>query len=479
MCRKIVFAVAAVILFLQACKKETAAIHPAPQSLKAIAAGSFVVHSSVRRLDLLQGNVYNYEFSFWVTRGNDTTTVLEIPEALLVTGTISAAGANIEKTIELPTGSYVTRRFIALPTPVSVTGKFTTPGMYLGRPIRCNSTVAEKPYNLLPIHVQGTGFADAAGKAFIPWGVNYTNTNQLRLVDDNWYEDSTWKIIKQDFREMKALDLNVIRIHLQYNRFMTDAFTPNQQALARLKDMIAFAGVYGLYLDITGLGCYIKEDTPDWYDAMSEADRWATQAVFWKAIANAAKGYNNIFAYNLMNEPVTPSKKTDTWLPGEPYGGYYFVQNLTRTPAGRSWETVTRTWIQQLKTAIREEDTRTPVTVGFIALGVITKFNDLLDYNSAHLYPEDGKMDEAMGFVTANQTAKPLIIEETNWFAGFDNMEDFITTTQNEHLTAGYLAHYHGETIPELEENGDLGSAIQLEWYKLFCYTLNPNFYIP
>ncbi|MBS1730863.1 MAG: hypothetical protein JSS67_08810 [Bacteroidetes bacterium] len=152
---------------------------------------------------------------------------------------------------------------------------------------------------------------------------------------------------------------------------------------------------------------------------------------------------------------------------------------MTRTPAGRSWQTVTRSWITTLKNAIREEDSRTPVTIGFIALGVTTVFNDQLDYNSAHLYPEDGKMNAAFAFVSNNQTEKPLVIEETSWFAGFDNMENFINTTQSQNQTAGYLSHYMGQTIEQLILNGDLGSAILASWLQLFCYDLNPNYHKP
>ena len=41
----------------------------------------------------------------------------------------------------------------------------------------------------------------------------------------------------------------------------------------------------GLYLDLTGLGCYHKQDVPAWYDQLSEPERWAVQARFWAAIA--------------------------------------------------------------------------------------------------------------------------------------------------------------------------------------------------
>jgi len=475
-------ALAFFIAFLfQACKKDVAP--PAQQantfSENKVAVSAYTVHSAIRKLDLVKNNTYNYEIAFWVSAGDDSANAIQLTGGLVINYELTTGNKTTPQVFKLKKGSYVTRSFVTLKGPVSLTGISTTPSIFKGKPIIFNNTIIEQTYQLQPIHVQGKNFADANGNAFIPWGVNYTNTNELRLVDDNWYDPANWEIIKQDFREMKALGVNVIRIHLQYNRFMIDAETPNQQALSKLKEEIEFANTYGLYLDITGLCAYIKEDQPAWYDAMDEQSRWATQAVFWKAVAGVAKNYNNVFAYNLMNEPVTPSKNTNDWLPGQPYGGYYFVQNLTRTPNHRSWQTVTNSWITTLKTAIREEDTRTPVTIGFIGLGVTAVFNDQLDYNSAHVYPEKGKMQQSFDFVTNNQTEKPLVIEETNWFAGFDNMENFINTTQSQNQTAGYLSHYLGQTIEQLIENGDLGSAIQAEWYQLFCYELNPNYNRP
>lgn len=462
------------------CKKESLNVIKSDVATEQqVAVSEYKVNAVVYKLDPVKNNSNNYEIAFWISADSDPATALKLEQDVNLSAQVRTGKKTSTQTFRLKKNSYVTRVFLRLPGAVSITGNSVSPSTYLGLPLYFNTTAKERTYQLSPVSVNGKGFIDAAGHPFIPWGVNYTNTNELRLIDDNWYDEKNWEIIKQDFREMKALGLNLIRIHLQYNRFMTDAETPDQRALARLAELIEFAGTYGLYLDITGLCSYIKEDSPAWYDQMNEEERWKTQSVFWKAVAAVGKNYNNVFAYNLMNEPVTPTKKTDIWLPGEDYGGYYFVQYITRTPRGRSWETVTRSWIETLKTAIRSEDSRTPLTVGFIALGVITKFNDLLDYNSAHLYPEEGKMNESFAFVNNNQTDRPLVIEETNWFAGFDNMENFITTTQSDNRTAGYLTHYHGETIKELNKKGDLGSAIQRDWYKLFCFDWSPIYRVP
>lgn len=460
------------------CEKADEVMKPYANVQKTTGATGYTVHATVRKLDSLSVNVYNYELSFWVTTNIDSLIALELPEELLLKGFLISGSDTIKTDILLKEGSVITRRIQPYQDPVAMKGIFSVPSGYHGKPIECNATVIEQKYNLRKVHVAGTGFADVTGKAFIPWGVNYTNTDQLPLVDYDWYNDSVWEIIKQDIREMKLMNVNIIRIHLQYNRFMVAPNTPNENALTRLKELVDFAGMYGLYVDITGLGCYFKSDTPPWYDAMNEADRWATQSVFWGAIAAKVKDCDNVFAYNLMNEPVVPYKKTDEWLPGAPFAGYNFVQNLTREPAGRSWDVVTHQWIATLLPAIRKYDSETLVTVGFIGLGVVARFNDLLDYNSAHIYPESGKIPEAIQFVVNNQTEKPLVIEETGPLgAGFDDMKLFITSTED--LTAGYLSHYHGQPIHELQHIPTLQAAIQKEWYIIFTRELNPNYNKP
>lgn len=465
-------------LFFQSCKKEIISTEQTEdlflKNESAIAV--YQVHTAIRKLDQVKNSSYNYEIALWVSPGADSTKSLRLGTDLVVNYELVAGNKTTTQTFKLKRGSYVTRNFVTLKGPVAITGIATFPTSYNGRPITFNNTIIEKSYDLQPLQIVGKNFMDVNGKIFTPWGANYTGTNELRLVDDNWTDPANWEIIQQDIREMKGLGINVIRIHLQYNRLMMDAVTPNQQYLSRLGDLLSFAGIYGMYVDITGLGAYVKEEQPAWYDAMDEQARWATQAIFWNAVASVAKNHHNIFCYNLMNEPVTPSSNTTIWLPGNGFGGFYYVQYITRTPNGRTWDVVTRSWIDSLKNAIRSEDTRTPVTVGFLGLGVVTIFNDQLEYNSPHVYPDGNNLQAAYDFVANNQSDHPLVIEETSWFnSSYDETEDFINYTQSQQQTAGYLSHYLGETIDQLYENGDLTSVLRAGWFELFYLKLNPN----
>lgn len=113
-----------------------------------------------------------------------------------------------------------------------------------------------------------------SGTPFRVWGVNYDHDSHGehgRLLEDYWHDE--WDTVVSDFREMKELGANVVRIHLQLGKFMSTADTANERSLAQLRRLLALAEETGLYLDITGLGCYHKADTPAWYDALDETAR--------------------------------------------------------------------------------------------------------------------------------------------------------------------------------------------------------------
>ncbi len=117
-----------------------------------------------------------------------------------------------------------------------------------------------------------------SGLKFTPWGHNYAAEG---LEDPAQH---SWAKIEGDFVEMKNMRANVARIHLQFPKFMDGPDKPNAAALKRLSELLELAEKHGLYLDLTGLACYRPQERAAWYDAMSDKDRWATQARFWETI---------------------------------------------------------------------------------------------------------------------------------------------------------------------------------------------------
>ncbi|MCS7272207.1 MAG: cellulase family glycosylhydrolase, partial [Gemmataceae bacterium] len=189
-------------------------------------------------------------------------------------------------------------------------------------------------------------------QSFRPWGFNYDHDERGRLLEDYW--ESEWAKVEEDFAEMKALGANCVRVHLQFGQFMEAIDKPNSKALRQLERLLRLAEQQGLYLDLTGLGCYHKKDVPAWYDALDEAGRWQAQARFWTAVAERAAHSPAVFCYDLMNEPVVPGGKREAgdWLP-PPFGDKHFVQFITLDQGQRTRPEIARAWIRQLVQAIR------------------------------------------------------------------------------------------------------------------------------
>jgi glycerophosphoryl diester phosphodiesterase len=324
----------------------------------------------------------------------------------------------------------------------------------------------------------GKGFVLAeSGKQFVPWGFNYDHEGDGQLIEDYW--DDKWPTVESAFQEMKELGANVVRIHLQFGTFMESPTKPRQHSLDQLARLVKLAERTGLYLDLTGLGCYHKQDVPEWYDKLSEQDRWTAQAVFWEAVAAKCSESPAIFCYDLMNEPVVPGgdKKRDDWL-GPGFGGKHFVQFIALDRRNRNRPDVARQWIRTLVSAIRKHDKRHLITVGLVPWSldqpgltsgfVPEQIADDLDFIAMHMYPETGKVAEAIETVKAfAAVGKPVVIEETFTLkCGADELEQFID--QSRQYATGWIGFYWGRTPDEYRPPKTIPEAFTLSWLELF-----------
>lgn len=338
---------------------------------------------------------------------------------------------------------------------------------------------AADPPKLEPIRVakDGKGFVhEPSGKKFIPWGFNYDHDAKGRLIEDYWNDE--WEAIKGDFAEMRAIGANVTRIHIQFGKFMTAVNKPNEKALDKLGELLKLAESSGIYIDLTGLGCYHKKDVPAWYDELDEKGRWAAQAKFWEAVAAKCKNSPAIFCYDLMNEPVSPAGKSkgNDWL-GPAFGDKHFVQRISLDQAGRTRPDIAKAWIKQLATAIRSVDKHHLITVGLVDWsldrpGLTSGFvpraiADDLDFLATHIYPERGKVDDAIKTLQGFAVGKPVVIEETFPLkAPIDQFEDFLV--KSEKHAAGVIGFYWGVTPEELRKSKGIGEAFTLAWLEVF-----------
>jgi hypothetical protein len=310
----------------------------------------------------------------------------------------------------------------------------------------------------------GKGFTRESTKTpFQPWGVNYGNRG--RLIEDFW--ETEWETVIGDFREIKQMGGNLVRVHLQFGRFMDAADQPNSVAQKQLQRLLLLAESTGLYLDLTGLACYRPADRPKWYDALDDKARWKAQAAFWRAVAGQCVGSSVVFCYDLMNEPIAPGTKTEKWYSGHLLGGYDFLQNIAREPAGRPRGEIAAAWIDTLTSAIRKKDPTRLVTVGMLPW--VTDWKHLsgfvpkevaahLDFLSVHIYPKTSSPEEAPRALRECVTGKPVVIEETFPLqCTTEELEVFVHSSRA--IACGWVYHYDGATIEEydaLERDGKL-----------------------
>jgi hypothetical protein len=180
-----------------------------------------------------------------------------------------------------------------------------------------------------------------------------------------------------------------------------------------------------------------------------------------------------------MNEPVVPGgdRKRDDWL-GPALGDKHFVQFITLSADGRPRHEIARQWTSHLVAAVRKHDRRHLVTVGLVPWSldrpgltsgfIPEKIAGDLDFIAVHIYPEGGKVKEAVetlrGFAAVG---KPVVIEEIFPLkCGAKELGEFIDESRNH--AAGWIGFYWGRTPDEYRPAKTIRDAIVLSWLELF-----------
>ncbi len=341
----------------------------------------------------------------------------------------------------------------------------------------CNRQLSAEEQDFIAVSANQKSFEwSKSKKPFSPWGFNYDHDEQGRLLEDYW--DAEWPKVAEYFREMRQLGANVVRIHLQFARFMTDRETPNPKALEQLTRLLTLAQKTELALDLTGLGCYHKQDVPAWYDELTEQERWAAQARFWEAVAERCANSPAVFCYDLMNEPISPAgrSKPSDWL-GPAFAGKHFVQRISLDQQDRPRPEIARQWIKLLVKSIRKHDRRHLVTVGLVDWSldrpgltsgfVPEKIVEDLDFLCVHLYPEKDAVPAALKTLSDFSVGKPVVIEETFPLkCGIPDFTQFVEGSKP--MAAGVIGFYWGKTIDEYKQSNTITDALMQAWLEYF-----------
>ena len=219
---------------------------------------------------------------------------------------------------------------------------------------------------------------------------------------------------------------------------------------------------------------------PAWYDKLAEKDRWDVQARFWEAVAGRCADSPAVFCYDLMNEPVVPGgkRKDGDWL-GPAFGGKHFVQFITLDQAGpRRGPTSPGRGSSTWPPPIRKDDQRhldhgrpgglEPGPEGAdLRLRARRRSPTTSTSCRVHLYPETGKVDEALKTLKGFAVGKPVVIEETFPLkCSPKELDEFIDGSRKH--AAGWIGFYWGKPPEELRKSKEIADAILLAWLDLF-----------
>jgi len=342
------------------------------------------------------------------------------------------------------------------------------------------------------IEVSGDGFGFRTAdthRPFVPVGANYDHDYRDRLIEDYWADE--WPKVEEDFEEMAALGLDVVRIHLQLNRFMTGPKSINQTSFERLDRLVDLAHRLGLYLDLTGLAHYRKSDIPAWFLALDDDAMQESEAFFWSETARRYADEPSIFCYDLQNEPLVNLQDTSE-IVGAPFENKFTFVNLKMRTPSRPWsrwpkgdhpdEDLIRfahdravSWTRAMTTAIRSHDRRHLVTIGllpgslpfedyywFFAPTVLAPY---LDFMSVHLHlsgtaEANNRLASEM-ILRAAYVKKPVVVEEYSLLVPDDVRERFLERAFRS--ASGFIGYYWGETAETLRSLGTMKAAIDAD----------------
>jgi hypothetical protein len=315
------------------------------------------------------------------------------------------------------------------------------------------------------------------GRPFTPWGFNYDRDYRMRLIEDYWVDE--WDTVASDFREMKALGANIVRIHLSVAAFLDAPDKPNATNVAQLRRLVKFCQEIGIYLDVTGLGMYRKEAVPAWYTEAEEHARWAMQATFWSVIAEACGGSNAVAWFDLVNEPAIPgAKRPDReWAAGH-LQKYWYSQFIVLDPAGRDRGEIARAWVRQMTAAIRKHDQHALITVGMLPFGAAAGqpsigfdgpgMRDVLDLMCVHVYPDKPPdFPRSITVLERFDVGKPVVIEEFFPFeCEAEDLPAFVTRTGKH--ASGWIGFYWGQGVDELAKSKKPVDKMTHDWLEVF-----------
>jgi hypothetical protein len=341
-----------------------------------------------------------------------------------------------------------------------------------------------------------------SSRPFVPYGMSFGLERGAALIEERWANDD-WEEIVADLRDLKRMGATFTRVRLQYRKFFFSSLNPAWQPVqvptpevfADLHKFVDLAAQAGLHVSLSGLRIQLDAHLnldDDFYSSVSngvnaledEAYRWAAQADYWREMAKTLRDSSAVAWYDLMNEPHIPfipaGGEAASWCWGA-LADNCFVQNITKTPNGRSHSQIARDWMEKLIDAIKDEGDSHLISLGVAGIlrkitGVDGLGNPIItdyipdpcpgpfgqfpldprqDFYSTHVYPRipDPNLVTDDDWIQATKACKPvdapMVVDEiSDFLSSAAQAGNFIAATSPE--VAGWSAHYYGRTPQEI-----------------------------
>ncbi len=220
----------------------------------------------------------------------------------------------------------------------------------------------------------------------------YSVINDLAGI--NYYpQDSPWDTfgenfneeqIAADFKIIKDLNLNSIRIFLSYEDFKISA--DSSEKLKRLKILLDAAEKADLKVMVTLFDFYGDYGIQD----------WTLTNAYLKNILDEIKDHPAVFAWDIKNEP-----------------------DLDFESRGKR---KVEAWLSQTIARVKQLDSNHPVTIGWSTAAAAEALEDQVDMVSYHYYQDLENLSETHKRLKS-KTKKPIVLQEIGWssYDGFWN----------------------------------------------------------
>jgi sugar phosphate isomerase/epimerase len=335
-------------------------------------------------------------------------------------------------------------------------------------------TAAAPSLELVAVAADGTGFVEhPSGRRFIPFGTNYYDPN-TGWAPKVWQQFDPNEVARH-FEIMAVLGVNCARVFLAAAAFQPDIDEVDEEALARLDQLIEIARAARIRLILTGPDHW--EGRPGYWKPDRFAGEEALRALehFWRVVGRRYRGEPAILAWDLLNEPQMPwfvegwQTRWNAWLQAK-YGdravleagwagelqaeetwGRIAIPPNKANPGNRrllDWqmfrEHLADEWVRRQVEVLREVDPTHLVTVGYIQWsypgrrpapepGYYSAFNPRrqkvwLDFVSIHFYPQsrpyasqenwDRNLAYLQSVLAYCHVGKPVVLGEYGWYGG-------------------------------------------------------------